>query len=167
MSIPEFIAAHPILAAAAALILRAILAWQHELTWPEYRALHAAKRHVFPMLNHVSPVFVHRTGGPQHAEYLGRTVVSPRHVTRMLRNAGFSLHLLASLKHRYGGQPAVAQLVVPHANGRQTECYLFHSRGGTAVYAHYERSAGSIRHVTSRETVAGDPQGVVPEAVYA
>lgn len=166
MSIPETVAANPELAALAALILRAILAWQRELSWFEYRILHGLKRLLFPELDRFAPYFVFRKGGRNYGEYLGHSKASAREVVRELRSEGFSLHLLASLKVRREGQPAYAQLVMTHNNNTQTECYIFRCGDGTDVYAHLERSAGSIRHLTDTNQVEGDPRGVVPEDIY-
>jgi hypothetical protein len=166
VSVLETIAQNPELAALAALILRAILAWQRGLSWPEYRALHGVKRVLFPVLNRFSPVFVFRKGGHNHPEFLGHSEAPPREVVQELRSAGFGLHLLASLKVRPERQATYAQLVMTHDDGTQTEVYAFRGSGGTAVYAHHERSAGSIRHLTDTDQVNGDPRGVVPEGIY-
>jgi len=169
MSIPETIAQNPELAVVAGIVLRAILAWQRELSWYEYRTLHGLKRLVAQLhpSDTIGPVsLVNRKSGRDDAEYLGHSEASPREVVRELRSEGFALHLLASLKVRPEGQPTYAQLVITD-DGMQTECYLFSAEDGTDVYAHFERSAGSIRHLTDTDQVDGDPRGVVPEGIYA
>jgi hypothetical protein len=169
MSIPETIAQNPELAVLAGIILRAILAWQRGLSWYEYRTLHGLKRLIaqrYPR-DSIGPVsLVNRKGGRDDAEYLGYSEASPREVVRELRSHGFGLHLLASLKVRPVGQASYAQLIVTD-DEMQTECYLFPAEGGTDVYAHFERSAGSIRHLTDTDQVDGDPREVVPEGLYA
>jgi hypothetical protein len=170
MSIPETIAQNLELAVLAGIILRAILAWQTELSWYEYRTLHGLKRLVAQLYpsDTIGPVsLVNRKGGRDDAEYLGYSEASPREVMRELRSEGFALHLLASLKVRPMSHPTYAQLVMTHDNGMQTECYLFSAEDGTDVYAHFERSAGSIRHLTDTDQVDGDPREVVPEGIYA
>jgi len=169
MSIPETIAANPELAVLAALILRAILAWQRDLSWYEYRTLHGLKRFVaqrYPS-DSIGPVsLVNRKGGRDDAEYLGHSEASPREVVRELRSEGFGLHLLASLKVRPERQATFAHVVMTHGDGKQTECYVFRADDGTDIYAHLERSAGSIRHLTDTDQVDGDPREVVPEGLY-
>jgi hypothetical protein len=86
---------------------------------------------------------------------------------RELRSEGFSLHLLASLKIRPDGQSTYAQLIFSHDDGTQTEVCLFRSHSGTVIYATHERSAGSIRHLTDTDQVAGDTREVVPGNLYA
>jgi len=166
MPVPETIAANPELAAVAGLILRAILAWQSDLSWYEYRTLHGLKRLLFPPLDRVWGQFVNRKGGRKDGEYLGHSAASPREVVRELRSGTFTLHLLASLKSTKFGT-TYAQLVQTHDDGTQTEVYLVTFDGGTAVFAHHERSAGTIRHLTDTDQVDGDPRGVVPEDIYA
>jgi len=162
--LPQTIANNPALALLAALVLRSILAWQSELSWYEYRTLHGlkwtlAKRYPRDTIGPIS--LVNRKGGVDDPEYVTTRNGSVRECVRGLRDAGFSLHLLASLKVAHG-QPAAAQLVYQHDDGTQTEVYLIRANGAVRVYAHHETSAGTIRHLTSTNQQPGDPRGVVP-----
>jgi hypothetical protein len=156
---------HAVLAAVAALVLRAILAWQSDLSYYEYRTLHGLKPLAARLLGRdtIGPIsIVNRKGGRDDPEFLTDLADAPRDVVRDLRQRGFALHLLASAKARPDG-PAVAQLSYQHDDDTQTEVYLFRADdGGTAVYSHHETSAGTLRHLTDTDQTPGDPRGVVP-----
>jgi len=79
MSVVETLAASPLLVLGLAVVLRAVVAWQHEVTWPEYRTLHGLRRLVFPRLDRLEPfgfrLFTTEKGGRDDPEFL-RTVAT-------------------------------------------------------------------------------------------
>lgn len=169
--VADLLAAWPLLAALLATLLRAGLAWQAELSWPEYRLLHAAKRATFPWLQRLPlgfDSFVNEKGGRDDAEFLTTRAASPRAVVGHLRSVGGSLHLINSVKRRpdgLGDPLSVAHVVWTHGDS-QTEAYLFANADGTTdVYAHYETSVTDPDgHLTDPQH-DGDPRGVVREAL--
>jgi len=172
-TVVDTLGAYPLLAVALAVTLRAALAWQRELTWPEYRVVHSAKRVVFPVVQRYEPFgfaeFVNRKGGRDDAEYLLTHSGGVRAVVRELREGGASLHLINSLKRRPGdhGDPlSAAHVVWTHADGTQTEAYLFaNADGSTDLYSHFETSVQDPEGHLSDGQTDGDPRGVVTGAL--
>jgi len=161
---------NPELALALGVCLRAALAWQRGLSWYEYRTLHGIRRLAFPTLQQYAPVapFVRRKGGRDDAEFLTTRRGTVRATVRQLREAGGTLHLISSIKRRpsdHGDPLSRAHLVWTHADGRQTEAYLFaNSDGTTDVYAHVETSVTDpVGHLTETQT-NGDARAVVRSA---
>ena len=174
----------PLFALAVAVVMRAGLAWQSELTWPEYRAVHVAKVLTFPALQRRKPFgydsFVNAKGGRDDAEYLTTVDATPRTVAGWFRAAGASLHLFNSIKHRprrigHGdgamtldrwGRYSYAHVVWVADDDSQTEAYLFHNPDGTTdIYVHGETAFTDPEgHLTDPQT-DGDVGGVVGEAL--
>jgi hypothetical protein len=173
MTITETLADSPALLVALALVMRAGLAWQRSLTWPEYRLLHGGKRLLFPVLQRRAPLgfdsFVNAKGGRDDAEYLRTYQASVRDTVSRLTAAGGSLHLLNSIKRRPGehGDPLTAAHVVWDHGTDQTEAYLFANADGTTdVYAHFEPSPEMpLEHLGGGQQQDGDPRGVVTAAL--
>jgi hypothetical protein len=165
--------ATPAVAVTVLLAVRAAVAWQRSLTWPEYRLAHAAKRQVFPVLDRLEPAgftsFVNDKGGRTDGEYLAtldRTVVG---VVDALRAGGGDLHLVSSVKRRvadHGDPLSVAHVRWHHDDGTQTEAYMFRNADGTVdLYAHHETAVEDPDgHLTNGQT-DGDPRGVVQAAL--
>jgi hypothetical protein len=174
MTLTDTILSNAVLLAGLTALVRAALAWQRGLTWPEYRLAHGGKRLLAPRLDGRLPgvSLVNPKGYHDDAEYL-RTIDAPAAVVvRHLRRGGGSLHLINSLKRRPtpagGHQYSVAHLVWTHDNGRQTEAYLFPAAEGRGVdvYAHSETSvADPAGHLQRTKQVDGDPRGVVGAAL--
>jgi hypothetical protein len=169
MDLPEFLT-NPVVLVALAIIMRAGLAWQRSLSWPEYRLLHGLKRAVFPILQRYDPTgfreWVNRKGGRDGPEYVRTVPGGIKDVAGHLRAAGGSLHLLNSIKRRPPGHGDVlsgAHLVWTHADGTQTEVYLFDNDGpnGVDVYAHHETSVTDPEGHLSDGQTDGDPRNVV------
>lgn len=164
---------HPELAFVLALILRAGLAWQGELTWYEYRTLHGLKRLLFPVLDRrlTFVSFVNPKGGRDDPEFLRTLDYSPAYVVGTLRQAGGSLHLINALKKRpasplMGDSLTAAHVVFTHDDGMQSEAYLFDNGDGTTdVYVHVETSVTDpVGHLTDAQT-DGDARDVVADAL--
>jgi len=181
MSVVETLAASPLLVLGLAVVLRAVVAWQHEVTWPEYRTLHGLRRLVFPRLDRLEPfgfrLFTTEKGGRDDPEFLRTVATDVRATACRLRDGGGSLHLVSSVKRRPDthGDPLSAAHVVwthpatpAHAEPMQTEAYLFRNGDGTTdVYAHYEASViAPEAHLTTVQR-DGDPRGVVTAALDA
>jgi len=172
-SVTDRLLDNPAAVAALAALLRGVLAYQSELSWPEYRTAHAAKRATFPTLQRISPAglsFVNTKGYRDDAEFVTTVDNSLRAVVERLRDGGGSLHLINSIKRREtpeGRQYSAAHVVWTHGDGQQTEAYLFHSVGeaGVDVYAHSEASVTDpVAHLDGPQP-DGDPRGVVREAL--
>jgi len=171
MTLTDTILSNPSPLAILAGVVRATLAWQRGLTWPEYRLAHGLKRLLAPRLDHRLPgvSLVNDKGRHDDAEYLTTTAAPLGVVVRACRAAGASLHLVNSLKRRpaANGQRdefSVAHLVWTHDDGRQTEAFLFPAAKGRGVdvYAHAEASvADPAEHLRETQQVDGDPRGVV------
>lgn len=160
---------NPELAIVLGLALRAVRAWQTELTWYEYRTLHGVKRLVLPALNSPALSTVSRKGNRGDPAFLTTYKGTVRATVTQLREGGGSLHLINTIKVRPGanGDPVSrAHLVWTHADGRQTEAFLFKNDDGTTdVYVHVETSVSDpTGHLT--DTVdAGDGRKVVSDAL--
>jgi hypothetical protein len=144
---------------------RVALAWQSQLSWSEYRSLHGIKR----LLARYAGVFVHRKGGRDDAEYLTTWQGTPRAAANQLSEAGGSLHLIAAVKQRpatHGDPYSMAHIVWTHADGTQTEVYIFENDDGTAdVYVHSETSVTDpVGHLTDTQR-DGDGRGIVRDAL--
>jgi len=158
----------PELVLIVAIAARLARAWQAGLSWPEYRAAHRLKRGVLPLVDRYlgDRIFVvSEKGGRDDKEFLETVDAPVREVAARLRDAGASPHLINSLKRRpdtHGDPLSAAHLVWTHANGMQTECYLFRNAdGSTEVYVHYETGADDpLGHLTDPQR-DGDVRGVV------
>jgi len=162
---------NPELAAGLAVVIRAVLAWQRGLSWTEYRTIHALKRGTFPYLDRVVPgnLFVNAKGYRQGGEFLTTREQSVRSVFKQLVSEGGSPHVVSSLKRRRlpnTVEYSAAHVRWGHADGTQTECYLFRNGDGTCdVYAHAEASpTDAVDHLTGPQP-DGDPYGVVRQAL--
>jgi hypothetical protein len=172
MSVVDTLAAHPALVVVLAAVMRAALAWQRELSWPEYRLLHAAKRLTFPRLDAVSPggfdSFVNDKGGREDAEFITTAAGDLQTTVQALRDGGGSLHLVSSVKRRPDehGDPLSAAHVVWNHGTDQTEAYLFRNADGTVdIYSHFEASPETpLEHLDGNQQ-DGDPRRVVRGAL--
>lgn len=169
----DALAEWPLLAAALAVVLRAGLAYQRGLTWPEYRTLHACKRATFPALDRREPLgyswFVNDKGRRDDAEFLTTRPGGVKTAADRLRAGGGSLHLINALKRRpatHGDPYSAAHVVWTHDDGTQTEAYLFRNDDGTTdVYAHHETGVTDPDgHLTGPQH-DGDPRDVVRMAL--
>ena len=177
MTVGNVLEAWPALVAVLAVVMRAGLAWQSSLSWPEYRTAHGLKRWLFPALQEWQPLgydsFVNFKGGRDDPEFLRTVDADVRTVARQLTDAGGALHLLNSVKYReggYGDRLSMAHVVFLSADGEdQTEAYLFRNDDGTTdVFAHHEASpARPLAHLGADEQSDGDPTGVVTDALAA
>lgn len=171
--VTDTLASTPELAVLVAILMRAGLAWQRSLSWPEYRTLHGLKRRVFPVLDRLEPFgftsFVNPKRGRTDAEYLTTVRGDYRGVVTTLRNGGGSLHLISSVKRRpddHGDPYSAAHLVWTHDDGSQTEAFLFENDdGSTDVYVHAETSVTDPDGHLSDPQTDGDPRGVVTDAL--
>lgn len=164
----ELLRDSPELLVVVAVLARIARAYQTQLTWPEYRAIHRFKRGVFPLVDRVAGgaiLWVSDKGGRDDAEYLRTVAGGVREVVAGLQRAGASLHLLNSLKRRPAthGDPLSAAHVVWTIDDEQVEAYLFRNTDGTVdVYAHTEASVDDpLEHLTGGQT-DGDAHDVVP-----
>jgi len=168
----ELLSDYPWLLALVAVLARLARAYQHGLSWLEYRVLHRLKRGVFPPLDSAldgRALLVSGKGGRDDEEFLATSSASLWTVAARLRRGGGSPHLLNSLKRRpdeHGDRLSGAHLVWTHDSGDQTEAYLFRNAdGSTDVFAHYETSVDEpLGHLTDAQH-DGDPRGVVREAL--
>jgi len=168
----ELLGQYPELLAVVAVVARLARAYQSSLTWPEYRAAHRLKRGLFPPLRRLVGdriLLVSDKGGREDAEFVATIDSSLLRLTDQFRAAGFSLHLLNSLKRRpaeHGDPLTVAHLVYTHDDGMQTECYLFRNDDGTLdVYAHFEPGTDTpLEHLTGPQS-DGDVRGVVGDVI--
>jgi hypothetical protein len=148
-------------------VLRLARAYQTELTWPEYRAIHRVKRGVFPLLNRLIPglPLIHDKNGRDDAEFIATVDAGVRETVQALRGAGGTLHVLNSLKRRPDthGDPYTAAHVVWYVGKDQVECYAFRNDDGTTdIFAHTETSTDDpLGHLTDRQ-INGDEYGVLP-----
>lgn len=163
-----------------AILVRAAVAWQRELTWREYVVAHGIKRIVFPILQRASErsikvptlPLVSTKGGHSDAEYLGTSQFDTKTVVHGLRENGHELHLVNSLKRRdavygSGNEYTVAHTRYVHENGKQSEVYLFDAPNGTDIYCHHEPGVESpADHLDVSKQVDGDVRGVVPESLF-
>jgi len=164
---------NPELVAVLAVVLRLARAYQSELTWPEYRAIHRFKRGVFPLAHMLAKGKLHlinEKGGRDDAEYVTTVDASPRETATIMRQHGASLHLLCSIKRRPDthGDPLTAAHVIWTLEGDQVEAYAFNNNDGTTdVYCHTESSTDDpLAHLTD-EQQDGDGYGVLPEQYTA
>lgn len=162
--------------AALAVVLAVLLVAQRFLGWRRYAMLHRLRLVVFPLLDGREGLFlVSRKGDRDDDEYLGTVDKSVAETWKQLvspDDGDGSPHLLSAVKVRRLAdgtrQYAEAHAVWTHADGSQTESYLFAAPdGGTDVYAHNEPSVTTPRkHLTGAQT-DGDPYGVVRAAFDA
>jgi len=167
----ELFAKYPELAVVLAAVMRAGLAYQRGLSWYEYRTLHGMRRILFPVLQDALPVvsFVNWKHGRKDKEFLTTRKATVAATARQLMAGNGSLHLLSSIKRRpedHGDPLSRAHVVWTHADGRQTEAYLFANDDGTCdVYVHTEESVTDpVGHLTGEQR-DGDLRGVVREAL--
>jgi hypothetical protein len=177
--LPDLLEQYPLLLAALALAMRAVLAYQRSLTWYEYRTLHGLKRLLLPRLG----VGINGKGGREDAEYIATVEQSPRQTVSTLREAGAVLHLVCSLKRRperpnqserkqsentirKRDQYTYAHLIWEHGDD-QTEAYLFANADGTTdIFSHFEPGPETpLEHLGGEQQADGDPRGVVTAAL--
>ena len=172
MSVADTLANNPALVVVLAVVMRAGLAWQRSLTWPEYRTLHGLKRLAFPPLARTGRIpisLINEKGGRDDAEFLRTYSANVRGTVKRLTAAGGSLHLIASVKRRpdtHGDPLTTAHVVWDHGTD-QTEAYLFRNDDGTTeVYSHFEPSPETpLEHLGGEAQQDGDPRGVVGAAL--
>jgi len=150
-------------------VVRAIIVYQRQATWSEYRAIHRFKRGVFPLIYAVTRGALHLINdkdGRDDDEYVTTTSASVREVVKAFKADGASLHLLNSIKRRPDehGDPLTAAHVVYMVGDDQVEVYLFRNNDGTTdIYAHTEASVEDpMAHLTERQR-DGDQHGVIPD----
>jgi len=162
--------ADPVTLAALTLIVAAAVHYQRGLTWSEYRTIHRAKVRLFPILQRIAPggfdSFINVKQGRDDAEYLVTREQSVTAVWKQLVAEGGSPHLIASVKRRPGPEYSAAHAVWTHADGDQTEAYLFdNGDGSTDVYTHHETSVTDPEGHLEDPQTDGDPEGVVRSAL--
>jgi len=161
----EALAQYPQLVPILGAALAAVRVWQSRLTWTEFRTFHGIKL----LGAQWRGWFVHEKGGRDDAEFLTTYNGTVRAAARTLVDAGGSYHLINAVKRRpgeYGDQYSLAHVVWSHADGTQTEAYLFRNDDGTTdVYAHRETSVSDpVGHLTDPQR-DGDPRGIVKDAL--
>jgi hypothetical protein len=168
MPLPEFLT-DPVPLAVLTLVIFAVVQYQRTLSWTEYRQIHRLKRRFFPLLDRVWPHFVHDKNAVDDPEYLTTRPQKPRTVWKQLVSEGASPHVIASLKRREWPDGvvdySVAHAVWTHADGTQTEAYLFRAPTGTDVYVHNETAVTDADGHLSDPQTDGDPKGVVKRAL--
>lgn len=166
----ELFRQYPEAALILGVVLRAGLAWQRGLSWYEYRTLHGLRLLVFPVLDSLAPVaLINPKNDRDDQEFLTTYRGTVKATAMQLTEAGGTLHLISSVKRRpegHGPTLSRAHVVWPHADGTQTEAYLFQNSDGTTdVYAHVETSPEDpVGHLTDRQ-YNGDKRGVVRAAL--
>jgi hypothetical protein len=151
-------------------VVRAVMVYQRQATWSEYRAIHRFKRGVFPLVYSVTRGALHLVndkGGRDDAEFVATTDATVREVVKAFKADGASLHLLNSIKRRPDehGDPLSAAHLIYTVGDDQVEVYLFrNSDGSTDLYAHTEASVEDpMAHLTERQR-DGDRHDVIPDA---
>ena len=150
---------------------------QRRLGWEEYRVLHRAKVALAPRVS--DRIFIiSEKGRPEvDDEFVSNEPTSPKMIFQLLKEDGFSPHLVSSVKRRPASKPrpvggaqyeyTIAHLVKFHPEEeRQTEVYLFAGEdGGTDIYSHNEVWVMDAEdHYEEAEQVDGDPADVVPDS---
>jgi len=150
--------------------LFALLLIQRRLGWQKYKRIHRAKVRLFPILQRLIPsyLFVSEKGYRDDAEYQdtwNRSVKATWHELTSI-GVGGSPHLLSSIKRREtpeGPQYSAAHVVWTHADGKQTEAYLFENPDGTTdIYGHMETGVTDPEGHLSDPQTDGDPREVIP-----
>jgi len=169
---PTIVFDHPEAVVVLAVVIRGVVAYQREVSWAEYRTVHAGKRALFPLLQTLTPggfSFVNDKGLPaDDAEHVTTVQASRRAVVAQLRRGGAELHLLSSIKRRPDDSYSTAHVRWTHEDGRQTEAYLFDAldEPGVDLYAHAETAVEDPQgHIEDTQQVDGDPRGVVTAAL--
>jgi len=168
-TVVSVLTANPEAAVALGVVLRLARAYQTELTWPEYRAIHRAKVAAVPLLQRlgVGETVLLVTPGydRDHPAFVATVPDDLRTTARELRDAGGSLHLICSLKRwdRRGESPFSAAHVVWTVGDEQVEAILFsHRNGMTSVFTHTETAIDDpVGHLTDGVD-AGDEYDVLP-----
>ena len=171
-SVVELLSKHPELVILLATVLRLARAYQKELSWPEYRAIHRLKRGVFPLLARTKlgnvVLLVSEKRGREDAEYIATVQGGVRETAKSLRDAGGTLHLLCPIKRRPGGRgdPLTDAHVVWTIEGEQVEAYIFNNSDETCdIYCHTETGVSDpLGHLTNGQE-DGDGYGVLPPVV--
>lgn len=170
MPLPEPLT-DPVPLAILTLVLAAALHYQRGLTWTEYRHIYRLKRRWVPLLDKVWGHAIHEKSYRDDAEYLLTRKQSVKTVWKQLVAEGGSPHVLNSLKRRSlpdgTHQLSDAHVVWTHADGTQTEAYIFDNPGADTVdvYAHHESSVVDAEEHLEGEQRDGDPKGVVRKAL--
>lgn len=179
MALPEQLSG-PVAIALVTLAVAAVVHYQRGLTWSEYRQIHRAKVRLFPHLQRVAPggfdSFINAKGYRDDGEYLVTRNQSVRAVFKQLVAEGGSPHVVCSIKRRTwpdgATQYSAAHVVWMHADGSQTEAYLFGpvEKGPvgtptTDIYCHHETAATDVDGHLSDPQTNGDPRGVVRDAL--
>lgn len=170
-NIPEYVLGSPILAAGLTIVMILGWHWQSGLGYREFRLIHRAKIVVFVTLNDWATSkgrSLVNVKTWQHKEFVLSVDSTPRETCSKLIDAGFTPHLIATLKKRVGGnREQYAHSQWSKKDGEyQVEVYLFPSNsGGTDVYAHYEPLITNPPKHLSGEQTDGDVTGSVREAL--
>jgi len=168
-TVVSVLTSNPEAAVALGVVLRLARAYQNELTWPEYRALHRVKVSAVPLLQRLGVgervLLVTPGYSRDHPAFVATVPEGLRETARELRDAGGSLHLICSLK-RWGkrrGPPYSAAHVVWTVGDEQVEAILFsHRNGMTSVFCHTETAIDDpVGHLTDGVD-AGDEYDVLP-----
>jgi len=161
---------NPELVVVLAVVTRLIRAWQTDLSWQEYRAIHRFKRGVFPLVFMTTKGRLHlinEKDGRDDAEFVRTVDASVRETAKSMRQAGGNLHLLCSIKRRPDthGDPLTDAHAIWTLEGDQVEAYIFDNDDGTVdVFAHTEASTDDpLAHLTETQH-DGDEYGVLPDA---
>lgn len=165
----------PVLAVLLGVILRAGLAWQKGLTWPEYRAIHRARRWVFIRLDGRTDGFdswVNDKGGRGDPEFIATVDMGLKATAKRLKRDGGSYHVLSSIKRRMVTRPegstySDAHVIFDRPGGNQVEAYLFDNGDGTTdLYSHVEPSPSNpADHLGGDKQTPGDSDDVVKDAL--
>lgn len=155
------------------LVVAAVVQYQRTLSWREYRRIHALKVRILPLVDRLTTLFVvSQKGGRESPEFIASMEGDVATVFRDLVTAGGAPHLVNALKVRARPetgqkQYSAAHVVWSHADGTQTEAYLFRRDGSHVdVYAHHEAGvADPEEHLEETNAEAGDPREVVREAL--
>lgn len=176
LDIVDVVLGNPVLFAALAFILYALVTYQRTLTYHEYRILNGARIAVFTAFNPIASRFgrslVNPKGGVSDPEFVQNVDGTVREVIRMLHGHGFEYHLLATVKRRrVGGKIYTAQAQLRYSevvDGEQvqTEAYLFETANGVDVYAHVEADVQVPKRHLRGIQHNGDVRGHVVAALH-
>ena len=169
MSLIQPVLNDPIGIAALTVVVVGVWYYQRSLSWREYQKLHSLKKRFAPLLSRFWLTTSEKAYRNKSPEYLATLGQPPRHVFSTLTEAGGHPHLLNALKcreRRGGREYMVFAVVFPVGGMEQVECYVFDNGNGTCdAYVHTEPSAVDVRDHLTEGGVAGDPRGIVADAL--